>query len=266
MKIVATKKGIIVQGLDIIIFAGIAVFFILKMMGVLGQRSENEEPNDNADKADRNLINLHQKYQQAKKRARDAKANGETEPSDDEGVVIQLSQSAISKNQASDIGQSLKELDIKPNSKIGKGLKKIDSAMKSFDPNDFITGAEAAFEMILEAYAQGDLQNLKLLLTKNMYKIFSDAIKQREKDGHRLELTVLAINDISFISADIVNNQANLTVKIVSEQNSVLYNTDDKVIEGDKKANEVIEDLWTFSKSTNSSGPNWHLAATGSAE
>ena len=262
-------KGIIVQGLDIIIFAGIAVFFILKMMGVLGQRSEGEEPNDNADKPDRNLINLHQRYQQTKKRARDAKAKGEIEPiddSDDDGVVIQLSKSALSKNEGFDMKQALDALDIKANSKIGKGLKKISSSMKSFDPSEFLVGAESAFEIILESYATGDLQNLKMLLTKNMNKIFSDAIKQREKDGQRLQLTVLAITEISYVSADIINNQANLTVKIVSEQNSVLYNTDDKVIEGDKKSKEVIEDFWTFSKPINESGPNWYLAATGSAE
>ena len=259
------------QGLDIIIFAGIAVFFILKMMGVLGQRSEGEEPNDNADKRDRNIIDLHQKYQQAKKRARDAKASGKAnddaiDDNDNEGVVIQLSKSALSKDEGFDMKQALDALDIKPNSKIGKGLKKINSSMKSFDPSEFLLGAETAFEMILESYATGDLQNLKMLLTKNMNKIFSDAIKQREKDENRLQLTVLAIAEISYVSADIVSNQANLTVKIVSEQNSVLYDADDKVIEGDKKSKEVIEDFWTFSKPINESGPNWYLAATGSAE
>ncbi len=260
-------KGIIVQGLDIIIFAGIAVFFILKMMGVLGQRSEGEEPNDNADKHDRNLINLHQKYQQAKKRSRDAKASGDDDAIDDnDGVVIQLSKSALSNNEDFDIKQALETLDIKPNSKIGKGLKKINSSMKSFEPSDFLVGAETAFEMILESYATGELQNLKMLLTKNMYKIFGDAIKQREKDGQQLQLTVLAITEITYESADIVSNQANITVKIISEQNSVLYDANDKVIEGDKKSKEVIEDFWTFSKPINESGPNWYLAATGSAE
>ena len=120
-------KGMIVQGLDIIIFAGIAVFFILKMMGVLGQRSEGEEPNDNADKRDSNVINLTQKYQQAKKRARDAKTNGEEiidDDASDNGVVIQLSKSALSKEAGFDMKQALETLDIKPNSKIGKGLKK----------------------------------------------------------------------------------------------------------------------------------------------
>ena len=263
-------KGIIVQGLDIIIFAGIAVFFILKMMGVLGQRSEGEEPNDTADKSDRNVINLTQKYQQAKKRARDAKANGEEiiddDANDNNGVVIQLSKAALSKDENFDMKQTLETLDIKPNSKIGKGLKKINSSIKSFEPSEFLGGAESAFEMILESYAAGDLPNLKILLTKNIYKIFSDAIKQREKDGQRLQLTVLAITEIAYVSADIVNNQANLTVKIISEQNSVLYDADDKVIEGDKKSKEVIEDFWTFSKPINESGPNWYLAATGSAE
>ena len=138
--------------------------------------------------------------------------------------------------------------------------------MKSFNPNEFLVGAEAAFELILESYAVGDLQNLKTLLTKNIYKIFSDAIKQREQDGQRLQLTVLAITEINYVSADIVDKQINLTVKIVSEQNSVLYDADDKVIQGNKKTKEEIEDFWTFSKPINENGPNWYLAATGSAE
>ncbi len=241
-------------------------------MGVLGQRSEGEETNDRRsnDNSRDNIIDLHQKYQQAKKQARQAKANGQDEDGEQEdaqeedGVTIQLSKSATIVS-APDFNASLQELEIKPTSKVGKDLKKVASRAKYFDPVDFIGGAEVAFEMILEAYTQADLPALKDLLTKDMYKLFSDAIKKRHAAGQNLQLTVLSISEISFVAAEISSNQILITAKIVSEQNSVIYDADDKIIEGNKKAKEVITDFWTFSKPLSATGPNWYLAATGSA-
>ncbi len=260
-------KGMILQGLDIIIFAGIAVFFILRIMGVLGQRSEEEETQDSPRKD--NLIEFQRKYQQSKKKMRDAKKQGINLNEDDSEEFQQLNNiEPIAGNsnmmQGKSFEASLEALDIKPKSKMAKDLKKIADKMSDFEPTEFLQGAEQAFEMILHSYAQAERQTLKDLLSKEIYKMFDDAIKQYETSKQRLQLTVLAIQEVSFVAAQIANNEARVTVRIVSEQNSVLYDGDENIIEGDKKSREEITDIWTFSKSINSRNPNWYLAATGS--
>ena len=49
-------------------------------------------------------------------------------------------------------------------SSVATGLDAIAREDKSFDPKHFVTGARAAYEMIVTAYAEGDRKNLKNLL------------------------------------------------------------------------------------------------------
>ena len=247
------------QGIDIIIFAAVAVFFVLKLMGVLGKSSEEEETPPN--KSKNNIIDFHSRYQKAKKLA---KAKQPLSDDDDSAVVVDLSANATTKNES--FHAYLSELEIKPTSKIGKGLKKIKQKYADFNPVEFIQGAEAAFEMILTAYAKGDVGALKQLLTSDIYKLFQHTIKEREKKGERLELTILAINTIKIIEADIRDKEFIITLEFETEQNSVTYDKNDKVIAGDPKDNDMLKDLWSLTKPINSNNPNWYLAATGSSE
>ncbi len=48
-----------------------------------------------------------------------------------------------------------------------------------FNEKIFIKGAEAAYEMIINAFASGDRKTLKPLLTKDLFKSFDDVIKER---------------------------------------------------------------------------------------
>ena len=61
------------------------------------------------------------------------------------------------------------------------------------------------------------------------------------------------------------NNDGFLDILLGGEEDFLLLNT------GDKSFTSIdtpfgIEDVWSFTKPLNSSGPNWYLAATGSAE
>ena len=247
------------QGLDIIIFAAVAVFFILKLLGVLGQNSEEEETPPN--KSKNNIIDFHSRYQKAKKIG---KAKQPLSDDDNGTVVVDLSTNTA--EQGGSFHSYLSELEIKPTSKIGKGLKKIRQNYTLFNPIEFIQGAEAAFEMILTAYAKGDVIELKKLLTTDIYKLFQQTIKEREKKGERLELTILAINTIKIIEADIRNREFIITLEFETEQNSVTYDKNDKIIAGDPKDNDMLKDVWSMTKPINSNNPNWYLAATGSVE
>ena len=49
-----------------------------------------------------------------------------------------------------------------------------------FDPEHFLTGAKAAYEMIVTAFAEGDRATLKNLLAPDVYEGFVAAIAERE--------------------------------------------------------------------------------------
>ena len=48
----------------------------------------------------------------------------------------------------------------------------------TFDARHFLTGARAAYEMIVTAYAQGDRRTLKNLLSKEVYDGFEAAMNE----------------------------------------------------------------------------------------
>ena len=50
-----------------------------------------------------------------------------------------------------------------------------------------MTGARAAYEMIVTAYADGDRKQLKSLLGKEVYDGFEHAINEREQSGETVE-------------------------------------------------------------------------------
>src|SRR5205085_4986063 len=66
-----------------------------------------------------------------------------------------------------------------PGSAAAVGLDAVLAQDPSFDPAHFLTGARAAYEMIVTAYAQGDRRTLKNLLSKEVYDGFETAIKER---------------------------------------------------------------------------------------
>jgi len=63
------------------------------------------------------------------------------------------------------------------------GLSGVTRLDPSFSIAHFMTGATAAYSMILEAFANGDRNLLKDLLTPDTYMIYDEAITAREKAG-----------------------------------------------------------------------------------
>ena len=73
-----------------------------------------------------------------------------------------------------------------------------------FDEKTFSKGAEAAYEMIINAFARGDKKTLKPLLTKDLYKGFEDIIKERETKKITSEMTFIGIKETKILD---INSQ-----------------------------------------------------------
>jgi len=150
-------------------------------------------------------------------------------------------------------------------SPLGQSLTGLMRADPGFDPNHFIDGAKAAYEMIVMGFAQGDDATLKQLLGSDVYDGFQRAIRERESRGEKVESSLVGIDKTDIIEAEVKNRTAYVTVKFVSELISVTRASDREVVEGDPKKVREVTDIWTFAREVGSKNPNWKLVATEAA-
>ena len=149
---------------------------------------------------------------------------------------------------------------------LEKGFAEIGRASPGFNPKEFLSGVRAAFEIIIKAFADGDREQLKSLLSPNVYNNFSDVITGREDNEERLDNTLIRIIDVIALEAFMEQNVSNITVKIISEQINVTLNVENEVIDGNSDYVAEITDIWTFARDTQSQDPNWQLVATRSLD
>ena len=212
------------QFLDILIFAMVAGFLLLRLRRALGRRPGNEQPpellHDNKEMRD-TVVKMPRPGGSA-----DGPSDEEEEPSSD------------------------------------SGLTQVKIADPNFDDNVFLDGAGAAFEIILGAFARGDKVQLRGLLDDTTYQNFLEEIERRDGAGERLETTLVSMIRTDITEAKMVGASARVTVKIVSEQVNVTHNEADDVVAGDASQVSTIEDIWTFGRDTRSNNPNWRLVET----
>ncbi len=147
-------------------------------------------------------------------------------------------------------------------SETAKGLEAIVAVAKGFNTAQFMSGAKSAYEMILEAFAAGDRQALKPLLSKEVYESFAAAMDERAKLGQTMVFQFVGVKSADLDRAGLQGKRAQLTVRFRSDMISALNNKDGTIAEGDPKAVQDVSDLWTFERDTSSKDPNWKLVAT----
>jgi predicted lipid-binding transport protein (Tim44 family) len=144
------------------------------------------------------------------------------------------------------------------------GIAQIRSADRSFEPSEFVTGARRAFEMIVEAFAKGDSNTLRPLLSDEVFAQFDGAIRAREEARQTLTTTLVGIREAEIVDAALEGRTAQVTLRFLSEQINVTRDSEGRVVEGDPSAVAAVTDIWTFARNTASRDPNWVLVATAS--
>lgn len=144
---------------------------------------------------------------------------------------------------------------------VADGLTEIRRADPRFNENDFLQGARAAFGMIVSAFAAGDLNALRPLLADAVYRNFATAVADRRQKGETLETSIVSFDDVDLAEARMDGAQAVVTVRYTTRQTNVTRAADGQIVEGSTTPEDVV-DLWSFSRDTRSSDPNWVLVAT----
>jgi predicted lipid-binding transport protein (Tim44 family) len=149
-----------------------------------------------------------------------------------------------------------------PNSAVWSGLDAIASADRSFSPQDFLSGAKGAYDMVVHAFAAGDSDALKSLMSPEAFANFESAIHARADAGHTTSTTVVSIDNATIDGAGLVGQTARISVRFAAKLASVTRDTQGEVVDG--SPNTVVEhiDLWTFARDVRSRDPNWQLTQT----
>ena len=125
------------------------------------------------------------------------------------------------------------------------GLDEIHGVDPSFNPRDFLTGARAAYEMIVEAFADGDRATLEPLLDDDVYAAWSSAIDQREASNEE-PMRLLRLRKAEIESGELDGTTARVSVLYQSEL-------------GDGERTRTAKEVWIFKRDTTSNDPNWLL-------
>ena len=221
--------------LPTVIFALVALFVAWKLRSVLGMRQDSERPGE-----------LMAPLRRAPGPASAPVAQPDAAPS-----------APVSQAPA-DRWKGVAE----PDPAVWSGLDAIASADRSFSPEAFLSGARAAYDMVVHAFAAGDSDALKSLMASEAFSNFETAIHARANAGHTMSTTVVSIDNATIAGAELISQTARISVRFAAKLASVTRDTQGDVVEGSPNAVVDHIDLWTFARDIRSRDPNWLLTAT----
>ena len=132
-------------------------------------------------------------------------------------------------------------------------IARVQAVDASFDEKHFLNGAKAAFQMIVQAFASGDLATLRPLLNSQLYGEFGRAISERRERGELGQLTFEGPIGAEIVDAKVSPREIQIQVQLISRQ----------LHPGETAAPEdAVTDLWTFARDPGSRDPNWQLVET----
>lgn len=219
---------------DILFFAMVAAFLVLRLRGVLGRRTGNERPRPDVFS-----------------RPPEERAPEEREAKPGDNVVALSDRATVAAAVPPPPAAILAQLKV---------------ADPTFDEAGFLGGARAAFEMVVTAFANSDRDTLRPLCNDDVYGNLEGAIRDRERQGHVLDSTLVGMRSVEILEASLERLVAHVTVKFVSEQVNVTRDAQGRIVSG--QTNEVVQttDIWTFARDTRARDPNWLLVATRSPQ
>ncbi len=213
--------------IQLLVLAGIAVFLILRLRGVLGTREGFEKPTVSRPDPERR-----------------------SKPEFD----------VIEGGPDLDITDHVDE-----SSAAAKALAAMKRVDPSFSVGEFLGGARGAYEMILMAFEKGDLESIQSFISEDVYEAFAGVVEDRKQKGLTIEANFIGISDMTLAHAefDEATKEGDVSVRFKSEMTSVVRDNAGDIIEGSDKEIKRQKDTWTFSRRMNSGDPNWQLIATG---
>ncbi|ACT60809.1 Tim44/TimA family putative adaptor protein [Hirschia baltica] len=136
-----------------------------------------------------------------------------------------------------------------PGASAMEEISQIDS---TFSPSDFTRKSKKAYEMIVEAFAEGDKETLSNLLVDDVYEAYVSAIDEREQNNTEplrlMRLKSAEIADAELLDGDIGQVSVSFEAQLSDGENL-----------------RTAKEIWTFERSLKSSNPAWLLGGVSEA-
>ncbi|HWA78811.1 MAG TPA: Tim44/TimA family putative adaptor protein [Acetobacteraceae bacterium] len=215
--------------IDLVLFGLIAAFLILRLRSVLGRRTGFERP-----------------------------------PMDVQGAHSALRSGPVIEGRAETVAPAPARPMPDPASETGAVLLRMQEVDRNFQPQRFLEGAEQAFRIIVTAFAGGDRDALRPLLSDETFRTFDTAITEREGRGETQKTEIRSIASAAIESAELAGTMARIAVRFVSDQVNVTLGRDGQPTAGTDAVTEIT-DLWTFERDLGAKDPTWRLIGARSA-
>ncbi len=213
--------------IQLLVLAGIAVFLILRLRSVLGTREGFEKP---------------------RQEIQSARSGGRRKD-------FEVIEGGIDRDIADHVPEK---------SPMAEKLARMKGLEPSFSVTEFLGGARGAYEMILMAFENGDLDTVRAFLSDDVADAFEFVIDDREAKGLKIDAQFVGTRELELVDVDFNDqtNEAELSVRMVGELTSVVRDAAGDIVEGDPNEIKRQRDVWTFARKMGSDDPNWLLVAT----
>jgi predicted lipid-binding transport protein (Tim44 family) len=212
--------------IQLLVLAGIAIFLILRLRNVLGTREGFEKPRVDA------------------------------APTRKDRSGFEVIEGGIDPDITDHVPEK---------SESAEALARMKRVEPTFGVGEFLGGARGAYEMILMAFENGDLDSVRSFMSDDVNEAFEGVISARKDQGLSVEANFIGVRELELVNADFNDetSEAEVTVKFVGELTSVVRDKAGDIVEGDPVKAKRQRDVWTFAREMGSDNPNWYLVATG---
>ena len=141
----------------------------------------------------------------------------------------------------------------------GEGLQHLKNVQPNFNESDFLSGAEKALPMILEAKYTANKKVLISFLEDDIFRIFEKQILDQESKGHSVNNCEINVSESQIQEIKIQENIAYIRVNFKFNEKFIINNSDGSVFLDLSKDGDEKTVAWTFARSLESDSPNWKL-------
>lgn len=211
--------------IQLLVLAGIAIFLILRLRSVLGTRDGFEKPRQ------------------------------ELPGKSAKGPDLSVIEGGVDRDIADHVPEKSKMADM---------LARMKQVEPSFSVTEFLGGARGAYEMILMAFENSDMDQVRQFLSEDVGRAFGSVIKARKDKGLTIEAHFVGVREVNLNDVDFneETGEAELAVKFIGELTSVVRDKAGEIVEGKPDEVKRQRDIWTFARIMGSNNPNWQLVAT----
>jgi len=129
--------------------------------------------------------------------------------------------------------------------------KQIINLDKNFSFPVFLDGAKSAFNLIVEAYKNKNIQDVKELLSPEVYDNFKKSISKINDKGKKVTTFQIVSLKASIVDIEVIKKLVKIKVEFSSLQETILENKNNNSRE--------VKDIWVFERKMDSQSLMWTL-------